>query len=108
MYRVLIPDEIEACRKLRAERTVAEPKAEIDAADIDYYNVRENRIKVYERDAYKCRYCDKQLTRFTATLDHVRPVAEGGDNSFANLVTACLGCNSRKHRRPVGDFLAEQ
>jgi hypothetical protein len=107
-YRVLIPDEIEACRKFRAERTVAEPKPEIDAADIDCYNVRENRIKVYERDAYKCRYCDKQLTRFTATLDHVRPVAEGGDNSFENLVTACLGCNSRKHKRSVGDFLAEQ
>jgi hypothetical protein len=108
LYRVLIPDEIEACRKFRAERTAVEPKPEIDAADIDYYNARENRIKVYERDAYKCRYCDKQLTRFTATLDHVRPVAEGGDNSFENLVTACLGCNSRKHKRPVGDFLAEQ
>jgi hypothetical protein len=108
LYRVLIPDEIEACRKFRAERTVTEPKPEIDAVDIDYYNVRENRIKVYERDTYKCRYCEKQLTRFTATLDHVRPVAEGGDNSFENLVTACLGCNSRKHKRPVGDFLAEQ
>lgn len=48
------------------------------------------------------------VTRCTATLDHVRPVAEGGDNSFGNLVTACLGCNSRKHKRPVGDFLAEQ
>jgi hypothetical protein len=48
--------------------------------------------------AYKCRYCEKQLTQFTATLDHVRAVAEGGDNSFDN---------SRKRRRPVGDFLAE-
>ena len=108
MYRVLVPDEIEACRKFRAERTAAEPKAEITAADIDFYNVRENRIKVYERDAYKCRYCEKQLTRFTATLDHVTPVAEGGDNGFGNLVTACLGCNSRKHKRPIGDFLVEQ
>jgi hypothetical protein len=106
-YRVLIPDEVEACREFRAERTAMEPKPEITAADIDYYNVRESRIKVYERDAYKCRYCDKQLTRFTATLDHVTPVAEGGDNSFENLVTACLGCNSRKHKRPVGDFLVE-
>ena len=76
-------------------------------ADIDYYNVRENRIKVY-RDAYKCRYCEKQLTRFTATLDHVTPIAERGDNSLGNLVTACLSCNSRKHRQPLGDFLAEQ
>lgn len=108
LYRVLIPDEIEACRNFRSERTETEPKSEIAAADIDYYNVRENRITVYERDAYKCRYCDKQLTRFTATLDHVTPVAEGGLNSFGNLVTACLNCNSRKHKRPVGDFLAEQ
>jgi hypothetical protein len=106
-YRVLIPDEIEACRKFRAERAAAEPKPEIAAGDLDYYNVRENRMKVYERDAYKCRYCKKQLTRFTATLDHVTPVAENGDNSFDNLVTACLNCNSRKHKRPLGDFLAE-
>jgi hypothetical protein len=108
LYRVLIPDEIEACRKFRSERTTAEPKAEITDAELDYYNVRENRVKVYERDSYKCRYCDKQLTRFTATLDHVIPVAEGGNNSVSNLVTACLGCNSRKTGRPVGDFLAEQ
>ncbi len=80
---------------------------EVNSTDIDYNNVRENRTKVYERDDYKCHYCQKQLTRFTATLDHVKAVAEGGDNSFENIVTACLGCNSRKHRRPVGDFLAE-
>jgi len=108
LYRVLIPDEIEACRKFRAERTAAEPAPEISESEVDYYNVRENRSKVYERDGYKCRYCEKQLTRFTATLDHVKPVAEGGDNSFDNLVTACLICNSRKHHRPVGDFLAER
>jgi hypothetical protein len=108
LYRVFIPDEIEACRKFRAERTATVPKSEVAENEIDYYNVRENRIKVYERDDYKCRYCEKQLNRFTATLDHVKPVAEGGDNSFENLVTACLDCNSRKHHRPVGDFLAER
>jgi hypothetical protein len=108
LYRVLIPDEIEACRTFRAERATAEPKPEITDAELDFYNVRENRAKVYERDGYKCHYCDKQLTRFTATLDHIVPVAEGGDNGFGNLVTACLGCNSRKTGRPVGDFLAEQ
>ena len=77
-------------------------------SEVDYYNVRENRIKIYERDEYKCRYCGKQLTRFTSTLDHVKPVAEDGDNSFDNLVTACLECNSRKNKRLVGDFLAGQ
>ena len=80
----------------------------LSAANIDYDNVWENRIEVYERDGFQCRYCQKQLTRFTATLDHVMPVAEGGDNGFENLVTACLNCNSRKHKRPVGDFLVEK
>jgi hypothetical protein len=106
-YRVLIPDEIEACRKFRAERMATEQKPEMAATELDFYNVRENRIRVYERDGYKCRYCEKQLTRFTATLDHIKAVAEGGDNSFENLVTSCLSCNSRKHHRLVGDFLAE-
>jgi len=108
LYRILIPDEIEACRKFRAERTTAIPLPEVDPAEIDYYNVRENRIKVFERDNYQCRYCNKQLNRFTATLDHVTPVSKDGDNSFDNLITACLDCNSRKNKRLLSDFLAEQ
>ena len=107
-YRILIPDEIEVCRKYRAERTATSPRLEVSESEIDYYNVRENRLKIYERDEYRCHYCGKQLTRFTATLDHVKPVKEGGNNSFDNLVTACLGCNSEKNARAVGDFLAER
>jgi hypothetical protein len=108
LYRVLIPEEIEACRKFRSERTASESELFIDNANIDYYNTRQNRIRVFERDGYLCRYCHKQLTRLTATLDHVTPVAEGGDNSLENLVTACLDCNSRKNMRAVGDIPAEQ
>lgn len=108
LYRVLVPDEIEACRKFRAERTTADPLPDVDPSEIDYYNVRENRVKVFERDSYQCHYCKKQLTRFTATLDHIKPVAEDGDNSFDNLITACLDCNSRKNKRLLSDFLAEQ
>ncbi len=108
LYRILIPDEIEACRKFRADRLKMSAKPEISEKDIDYYNVRENRIKVFERDSYKCHYCGKQLTRFTATLDHLKPISAGGDNSFENLLTACLSCNSRKNRRAVSDFLADQ
>ena len=108
LYRVLIPEQIEACRKFRSERMASEPELLIDTSDIDYYNVRQNRIRVFERDGYLCRCCEKQLTRFTATLDHVTPVAEGGDNSLENLATSCLDCNSRKNKRAAGDFPAEQ
>jgi hypothetical protein len=96
LYQVLIPDEIEACRKFRAERMAEESKL-FPAADGN--PAREKRIKVFERDSYICRSCGKQLTRFTATLDFVKPLAEGGDESVENLVTACVECNGRGNKR---------
>jgi 5-methylcytosine-specific restriction endonuclease McrA len=108
VYRVLTPAEIEVCRNVRVERPARRREAKVAASELDYYNVRANRRKVHERDEYKCRYCGKQLTHLTATLDHVTAVAEGGGNELNNLVTACLECNASKQKRPVGDFLAER
>lgn len=108
VYRVHTPAEIEACRNVRVERVVARRGLRVAASELDFYNVRANRRKVYERDGYLCRYCLRQLTDMTATLDHVTAVAEGGGNELANLVTACLECNTRKQDRALGDFLAER
>jgi 5-methylcytosine-specific restriction endonuclease McrA len=109
LYRVLIPEEIEACHKYRAERVAAEraasepqfkfPHSGLGSSGMEHDTLRENRTKAYERDGYICRYCQKQLTRLTATLDHVKPIAEGGDNSLENLVTACLDCNATMNKR---------
>lgn len=107
LYRVLLPEEIPVCQSRRAERAQRTPTVPATEREADFYNVRENRLKIYERDNYHCTYCGKQLTRFTATLDHITPVSEGGDNSAENLKTACLQCNSRKTARPLGDFLIE-
>jgi hypothetical protein len=106
LYRLLLPEEIEVCQRRRMEQT-ARPVISAPEREADFYNIRENRLKIFERDNYKCTYCRKQLTRFTATLDHITPVSAGGDNGDGNLKTACLECNSRKTSRPLGDFLAE-
>ncbi len=106
-YRVFLPEEIEVCQTARAQiKTGERPSPPLDN-ELDYYNIRENRIKIYERDAYTCQHCRKQLTRFTATLDHVTPVSRGGDNGFNNIITACRECNSKKNVRPLGDFIAD-
>ena len=107
LYRVLLPEEIEVCQRRRAQQSVR-PAITAPEAEADFYNIRENRLKIYERDNYHCTYCGKQLTRFTATLDHITPVSQGGGNGADNLKTACLQCNSRKTARPLGDFLAEK
>ena len=109
LYRILLPEEIEVCRDARMKQISKSIPNNVDeTTNVDFYNIRENRHKIYERDDYLCRFCQKQLTRFTATLDHVVAVANGGDNSFSNLVTACLDCNSRKNKRPLDDFLVSR
>ena len=95
LYRVLIPDEIEACRKFRAER-LAEETELFPLSDRSEHT---KRMQVFERDGYKCRKCEKQLTRFTATLDYVRPPDDGGDESAENLITSCAECNARGDRK---------
>ncbi len=96
LYKVNLPEEVPACKELMKEKSKKEA-SEVDIEkELDYYNVQENRMKVFERDGYKCHYCQKQLTRFSATLDHLQPVSKGSDNSYENLVTACLRCNAEK------------
>jgi len=91
-YQVLIPDEIEACRRFRAERLAEESKLfPAPAGD----HTRETRTRIFERDGYACRRCGKQLTRFTATLDSVKP-AGGSNESDTDLITTCAECNSLK------------
>lgn len=108
LYKIHLPEEIPLCQEsIKISQQVKE--SEIDVSkELDFYNVAENRLKVFERDEYKCHYCFKQLTRFTATLDHIQPVSKGGDNSLENLTTACLHCNSQRGNRPVMDIITEK
>jgi HNH endonuclease len=108
LYKILIPEEIESCRIAMKEK-INTPTTAVDIQkEVDYYNVRENRTSIFDRDMYKCRYCEKQLTRFTSTLDHIRPVSKGGGNEFDNVITACLDCNSRKTGKFLSDFYADK
>lgn len=58
--------------------------------------VRFSKYNVYLRDQYTCLYCDVQLNRAQATLDHVLPISKGGKTNFKNIVTACHTCNGKK------------
>jgi hypothetical protein len=105
-YKVCLPEEIPLVQESKIKDLPSDSDSHsVKSDNIDYYNIKENRIKVFERDQYKCVYCNKQLTRITATLDHIEPVSLGGNNSIDNLKTACLHCNSRRGNREVSDFI---
>ena len=109
LYRILVPDEIEACRRYRSQRLAAEPELKLPFSRRDDDGLRQRRIQVFERDNYLCRHCGRQLTRFTATVEPLKPLAEGGDLSLDNLVTACLDCHARRNpRAPANAVLGNE
>ncbi|MFO0826903.1 MAG: HNH endonuclease [Phycisphaerales bacterium] len=62
-------------------------------------HVKLNRRNIYARDGNRCQYCGRHFPTRELTLDHVRPRVQGGDNSWLNLVCACVKCNARKGGR---------
>jgi hypothetical protein len=55
---------------------------------------RDLRFRVLHRSQFRCSYCG--ASGVPLHLDHVVPVAAGGDDDEANLVAACEDCNSGK------------
>lgn len=54
---------------------------------------------IIKRDNHQCQYCGKKSGMMTT--DHIIPKARGGDDSWENLVSACLECNNRKGNKTL-------
>lgn len=54
------------------------------------------RYEVLKRDGFTCRYCGGGAPDVKLTVDHVVPVALGGQDEPTNLVAACFDCNAGK------------
>lgn len=65
------------------------------------------RFEIFKRDRFSCQYCGLQPPQTTLEIDHVIAVANGGDNSEANLLTSCIDCNRGKSDRPLAESPAQ-
>jgi 5-methylcytosine-specific restriction endonuclease McrA len=58
---------------------------------------------LFARDSYRCQYCGRHRRelrhRESLTRDHLIPISRGGDNTWANVITACSRCNLKKGNR---------
>lgn len=61
------------------------------------------RFEVFKRDNFTCQYCGSAAPDVVLHLDHINPVAGGGDNEIINLITSCQPCNSGKGAKALDD-----
>ena len=62
-------------------------------------SVKLNRRNLFARDRNQCQYCGHHFPTCELSIDHVKPRSQGGDDSWTNLVCACVACNARKGGR---------
>lgn len=61
--------------------------------------VKLNRRNLFARDRNSCQYCGRHFPTSELSIDHVTPRAQGGKDTWENLVCACIRCNARKGGR---------
>ncbi len=88
---------VEAARKAGNRAYRARRRARRRAAVSEPFTVE----AVFERDGWRCHLCGKQVLRDARvphpkapTIDHLVPLADGGDHTRANVATAHFLCNS--------------
>lgn len=62
--------------------------------------------RIFKAQKGKCAYCKVSLKK-GRRIDHIVPLAKGGDNSAANIQLTCLPCNAKKSAKLPAAWAAE-
>jgi hypothetical protein len=81
------------------------PGVVINIEEADFLEKQVLRQALHEREGGRCFYCSRRITHHRRCLDHVVPQANLGNNSYRNLVSCCLDCNSLKAERHAVEFV---
>jgi hypothetical protein len=58
-----------------------------------HYLAMKEKVRIFERDGYRCQICECGVSKANAQIDHRIPLIKGGDMAESNLQTLCLECN---------------
>src|SRR6202045_4212463 len=123
VVKVRLPDEIPGVRRNRIERPadlkqqLASPLSGLDVSrnigsnvqvkieEADFLSSMPLRKAIHARERSHCFYCMRRTTPMVQCLDHVVPQARLGRNSYRNLVSSCMECNTQKGEKAADDFL---
>ena len=103
---VRLPHEVRALQAAEAAtRGSARSSGAVSFAETDFLRTRALRRSIHTREGGRCFYCLRRLIDQRRCLDHVVPQANLGNNSYRNLVSCCLDCNSNKAARHAVEFV---
>src|SRR5260370_6747022 len=104
-----LPEKIRAIRLRKNGASIASGAAgEPPASTLettDFLKTWAVRKAIHDRERGACFYCLRRTPGNVRCLDHVVPRVRFGRNSYRNLVSCCIECNTRKGDRPAPDFL---
>ena len=92
--------EIERLNQLKARASKREE--EVRSQMQKYRGDFSKQIKLLK----ECPYCGKPLSKSTAHMDHIYPVAKGGQSVRSNLVFVCSNCNQKKGMMTLNNFIS--
>jgi 5-methylcytosine-specific restriction endonuclease McrA len=64
---------------------------------VPYKRIILSRKNILRRDGHRCQYCGRP--DISLTVDHIIPVSRCGEETWENLVCACVACNNKKGDR---------
>jgi hypothetical protein len=107
VVRVRLPLEVKgiSAERIAAHRPAPPPRVVINIEEADFLEKQVLRKAIHEREGGRCFYCSRRINQHRRCLDHVVPLAEFGRNSYRNLVSSCLECNSQKGPQSAEEFL---
>jgi len=103
LVEMRLPEKIRAIRPSR--NGGARELAGASLETTDFMKSWALRKCIHDREGGVCFYCLLRTPANVKCLDHVVPRVRFGGNSYRNLVSCCLECNSHKGDRRAADFL---
>jgi 5-methylcytosine-specific restriction endonuclease McrA len=102
---VHLPEEIPALFTGAIPRRAAHRNRDDSLEELDFMTSRDRRQTIHDREGSRCFYCRRPVTSTMRCLDHVIPRVAVEDNSYRNLVSCCVECNSLKRGKSAASFL---
>src|SRR5207245_10778246 len=94
-------DGVESQAAVAIKEDGADAGAPSNIEEADFLQNTTLRKAIHAREGNQCFYCLRRTTTTVQCLDHVVPRARPGCNSYRNLVSSCIECNSQKGEKPA-------